>query len=101
MISFKLSRGASSGLKSTFESLRNQFDAEHIVVTDGYLHPNGYQQVFVNSLTFLTVPTGPRLAIIQVESGSVRYRDDGVNPTLTVGMPLATSATLFYMVTLA
>lgn len=65
----------------------------------------GYQQI--TSLTAaapLTVPvrdaTGlsvkPTLAIITPETAGVRWRDDGVDPTGTVGMPLAAGVTLQY-----
>jgi hypothetical protein len=65
----------------------------------------GYQQI--TSLTTakgLTVPeldkTGlkqmPTFALITPLTGAVRWRDDGVDPTATVGMPLAAGVTLQY-----
>lgn len=65
----------------------------------------GYQQITsLSSATALTVPqrdlTGlvgtPRIAIITPETQNVRWRDDGVAPTATVGMPLAAGVTLQY-----
>jgi len=65
----------------------------------------GYQQITsLSSATALTVPqrdlTGlvgtPRIAIITPESQAVRWRDDGVAPTASVGMPLAAGVTLQY-----
>jgi hypothetical protein len=65
----------------------------------------GYQQITsLSAATALTVPkrdaTGligsPKLAIITVETQAVRWRDDGVAPTASVGMPLAAGATLQY-----
>lgn len=65
----------------------------------------GYQQITsLSSATGLTVPQvdlnglacKPTIAIITVESQAVRWRDDGVAPTSTVGMPLASGATLQY-----
>jgi len=65
----------------------------------------GYQQITdLSSATFLTVPTknlsglagGPSIAIITPEAQAVRWRDDGVAPTATVGMPLAVGVTLQY-----
>ena len=38
----------------------------------------------------------PRIAIITPESQAVRWRDDGVAPTASVGMPLAAGVTLQY-----
>lgn len=36
------------------------------------------------------------LAIINAENGAVRWRDDGVDPTPTQGMPLQAGSTLVY-----
>jgi len=65
----------------------------------------GYQQITsLSAATSLTVPQTdlnglackPSIAIITAESQGVRWRDDGVAPTATVGMPLASGATLQY-----
>lgn len=65
----------------------------------------GYQQITsLGSAVGLTVPqatTGglaakPSIAIIVAETAAVRWRDDGVAPTATVGMPLAVGTTLQY-----
>lgn len=65
----------------------------------------GYQQIVgMASATALTIPKldknglsgTPSVAIIVPETQAVRWRDDGVNPTATVGMPLAVGATLVY-----
>ena len=65
----------------------------------------GYQQITnLNSATKLTVPQKdlqglagtPRIAIITPETKGVRWRDDGVAPTASVGMPLAAGVTLQY-----
>lgn len=57
--------------------------------------PLGFQQLTITSasVTTLTVPNGSRIAEICVESNSVRYRDDGVAVTSSVGMPVTASAT--------
>ena len=65
----------------------------------------GYQQIvgFAAS-TALTVPTRdlngiattPTVAMIIAEGQAVRWRDDGVAPTATVGMPLSVGAVLMY-----
>lgn len=53
------------------------------------LTPLGYQQITgLGTAKALTVPSGATLAVISVEGGSVRYRDDGTDPTTTIGMPL-------------
>ena len=65
----------------------------------------GYQQITsLSASTALTVPQRdlnglagtPRIAIITPETQGVRWRDDGVAPTATVGMPLAAGVTLQY-----
>jgi hypothetical protein len=65
----------------------------------------GYQQITdLSGATFLTVPVknlsglagGPSIALITPEAQAVRWRDDGVAPTATVGMPLAVGVTLQY-----
>jgi hypothetical protein len=50
--------------------------------------PMGYQPFAAGTLASaqnLTVPTGATMAHIQVEVGSVRYRDDGTAPTAAIG----------------
>jgi len=65
----------------------------------------GYQQITsLSAATGLTVPQTdlnglackPSIAIITAEAQAVRWRDDDVAPTATVGMPLAAGATLQY-----
>lgn len=50
------------------------------------LENKGYQQITsLSSATLLTVPAGSTLAVIEAESQAVRWRDDGTNPTSSVG----------------
>lgn len=65
----------------------------------------GYQQVtLLSGSTALTPPTTdangslqkPVLAIIIAETQAVRWRDDGVAPTASVGMPLAAGVAFVY-----
>ena len=62
----------------------------------------GYQQITsLAASTGLTLPTDnlkglPTYAIIQAAAQAVRWRDDGVAPTATVGMVLAAGAELRY-----
>ena len=65
----------------------------------------GCQQITsLSAATKLTVPQrdtsglvgSPRIAIITPEGQAVRWRDDGVAPTASVGMPLAVGVTLQY-----
>ena len=65
----------------------------------------GYQQITnLTSAVNLTVPvldpTGlnqkPTIALITPETKGVRWRDDGIAPTGSVGMPLAAGVTLQY-----
>jgi hypothetical protein len=65
----------------------------------------GYQQITsLSSAANLTVPARDKLgnqqqatfALIIPEGQAVRWRDDGIAPTATVGMPLAVGVTLQY-----
>lgn len=65
----------------------------------------GYQQITsLAASTALTVPNQnseglqqqPRMAVIIAETQGVRWRDDGVAPTASVGMPLAPGVALIY-----
>lgn len=65
----------------------------------------GYQQITsLSAAAALTVPqrdaTGanqkPVLALIVAEGAAVRWRDDGVDPTASVGMPLAVGVPFAY-----
>ena len=65
----------------------------------------GYQQITsLSSATGLTVPSkdvkgiagSPRFAVIRCETQAVRYRDDGTDPTSSVGMSLAVGDSLVY-----
>jgi hypothetical protein len=58
--------------------------------------PIGFQTLTVSgSAVGLTVPTAANImAIISVENNSVRYRDDGTNPTASIGFLLYPGNTL-------
>lgn len=57
----------------------------------------GYQQITsLSTAAALTVPAQATLAIITPESQAVRWRDDGVNPTASVGMPVSIATVLSY-----
>mgnify|MGYP000016362215 CR=1 len=57
----------------------------------------GYQQITsLAAATALTVPAGTGFAIITAGSQAVRWRDDGTDPTATVGYPLAAGSELQY-----
>jgi len=57
----------------------------------------GYQQLTnVSSSTALTVPAGTSFVLIQAEAQAVRWRDDGVAPTASVGYPLPAGSELVY-----
>jgi len=62
------------------------------------LRPKGYQQITtLSSAVGLTMPTGGcTVAVIQAESKSVRYRDDGSDPSGTVGMVIAAGESITY-----
>lgn len=57
----------------------------------------GYQQITsLSAATALTIPSGCTMALIQPEAQAVRWRDDGTDPTASVGYPLAVGTELQY-----
>lgn len=70
------------------------------------LVPLGYCQLTsVDASTLVSscsggIPAGATTALIVAEAQAIRYRDDGVAPTATVGMPLAVGVTILYPGTL-
>lgn len=64
---------------------------------DQTLEPKGYQKIAgLSSATALTVPAGASYALIKVETATVRWRDDGTNPTTTDGMLLDVGDEFWY-----
>lgn len=61
-----------------------------------YVKPIGYRQVTVSTtaVAIPTIPAGATRAVVVVEAQPLRYRDDGTNPTASVGM-LCVAATRF------
>ena len=47
------------------------------------------------------IPNGATLAVIAVEGAAIRYRDDGVAPTSSVGQPIAATQAFTYQSTLS
>ncbi len=63
------------------------------------LYPLGYLQFSLSTTTVTELPdppTGTSLALVKIEGAAARYRDDGVDPTSTVGMPIAVGESLVY-----
>lgn len=62
----------------------------------GYTKPLGYVQItsLSSAVGLGTIPAGAQWALIQPETQSIRYRDDGTNPTSSVGMILAAGSFL-------
>ena len=61
----------------------------------------GYCQLSVSTAVKLStcssgVPAGSVVAYIIPETAAVRYREDGTNPTTTVGVPVAVGQQLIY-----
>jgi hypothetical protein len=72
-------------------------DKRRVYSIDASRKPKGYQQITsLSSAVGLTVPSFARIAVIQAEAQIVRWRDDSVDPSSTVGMPLAVGASMVY-----
>jgi hypothetical protein len=57
----------------------------------------GYQALAVSSSAVaLTIPNGARIVYLYVEGNDIRWRDDGTNPTTSVGSPLTADTDLIY-----
>lgn len=71
-------------------------------ITLGYAQSTAVDaSTLISSLTFGSaaaagIPVGTLLLIIQPQTQAIRWRDDGVVPTATVGYPLAVGAELRY-----
>lgn len=66
-------------------------------VRAGSRRPLKYEQLTsLASATALTVPEGARFALVQAETQAVRWRDDGTDPTGTVGVKIVVDAVLEY-----
>lgn len=57
----------------------------------------GYERITaLSSAASLTVPSGATRAVFVAFTQAVRWRDDGTDPTATVGMPLAVGTPFEY-----
>ena len=69
----------------------------NVHVLAGKYSPLGYQQLnTLSSAIGFTVPEGARLAICIAEDQAVRWRDDGTDPSATVGMKIIDGGQLSY-----
>lgn len=61
----------------------------HQTFVDGIRNPLGYQKITsLSTVKSFTVPVGATMAIVHASTKGVMFRDDGVNPTATDGMPI-------------
>ncbi len=73
-------------------------------VTGGGAIPLGYQQISATTLATaqkLTLPAGAKVALVSLDVGAVRWRDDGTAPTATVGMPFSSGSYITFTANLA
>lgn len=66
-------------------------------VIDASLEPELYRQIFPVSVSGLGSTGLGRVAHIQCLNQNVRYRDDGVDPTTTVGMRIHAGESIWYI----
>lgn len=68
------------------------------LVVDGTLRPLGYVQdgTISTASALPTIPVGARLALIVVTGQPCRWRDDGVAPTASAGIPIAVDTPFWY-----
>jgi len=65
-------------------------------VLDDSLEPDGYFQITDLSSVRSVAGGNGRIALIQTLNQNIRWRDDGVDPTSTIGMRLAAGETFLY-----
>ncbi len=71
--------------------------ANYVKTIDGQLYPLGYvQYTALAAAETIVFPPDCCFAFIVCEAEGVRWRDDGIAPTATVGMPLQVGAYLEY-----
>lgn len=94
------------GLTSSFALA--QSSGTPVVSKSGPYQPLGYCQItsLGSAVALVTascangsVPGGATIAQICVSTANVRYRDDGVNPTTSIGMPVLAGTCYAYAIT--
>lgn len=64
---------------------------------DRSLNSLGFQQITsLSSAAGLTIPDGTVRIVVHAETQNVRWRDDGTDPTASIGMILTTTGELSY-----
>jgi len=78
-----------------FSTSRQACQQELIVTRLNQSSALGYEQITsLSGVVALTVPQGATYAVITPEVAAVRWRDDGTDPTSSVGFPLQPDAVL-------
>ena len=69
-------------------------------VYESKLTPLGYEQLetadIATANSLQSIPNGAQFALIQCDEEDVRWRDDGTNPTATVGIVLPATKIIWY-----
>lgn len=65
-------------------------------VADATIEPAGYRQISPSSVTGVRIGSA-RVALIQALNQNVRLRDDGVDPTASVGYRLHAGQSIWYI----
>lgn len=69
----------------------NELQIQAQALLGGDLVPLGYEQLtsFSSAKALQSVPAGAKVVVLNPETKSVRWRDDGTSPTTSVGMVIA------------
>jgi hypothetical protein len=82
---------------STPPNIDKRFIMEFLSANAKALTPLGYQQITdLSAAVALTVPLGTVYVIFKPNTQAIRYRDDGTDPTASVGYPVAAGAEYIY-----
>lgn len=82
----------------TDSSIRKYETDQAQQIVDGILHPLGYaQDGTISAASALpSIASDAKAALINVTGANCRWRDDGTNPTTTVGIQLEIGDTFLY-----
>lgn len=72
--------------------------AQNMKVIDGYLAPAGFTRItsLSSAVSLGTIPANTKLVLIQAETKDIRWRDDGTDPTASVGNLLVANSVFAY-----
>ncbi len=83
---------------SPIADITTKYDHKFLDTWDDNVTPLGFEQLAVSttSVGFVSIPIGATKALIDVRSNAIRWRDDGVDPTATIGVQVDADKQFWY-----